>query len=352
MTGARPARASSGARQARASSSSQLYCKKESYYWQYMKFYMMPLHVAMTGARPAHASSGARQARARRAQVLVRSCTAKRIAIFDNTWISIWCHFMLLWQARAQRAPRQARARRAQYSSWLYCEDESYYWQYMKFHTLPFHAAMTQARAQHAPRQARPRRAQVLVRGWIERTPAIIDNMIKIYNTFHMMPFHDAMTGARPARTSWGARQARAGSSSYCKDAGYYWQYNAFHTLPFHAAMTGARPARTSSGARQARAGSRVLPRRRLLLTIPDISYDATSCCYDRRAPGARLTRRAQYSSWLYCKDESYFWQYMKFHMMPLHAAMTQARAQRAPRQARARRAQVLVWLNWKDAGI
>ena len=245
----------------------------------------MPFHDAMTGARPARTSSGARQARA---------------------------------------------------GSRLYCQDAGYYWQYL---------------------------------------------------TFHMMPLHAAMTRARPARASSGARQARAGSSSrlYCKDAGYYWQYNAFHMLPFHAAMTGARPARTSSGARQARAGSRVLPRRRLLLTIPDISYDATSRC--RRAPSARLVRRAPgahsivrgciaktpaitnntmhfiYAAWQARAPRAHlvrrapgarrFGAVLQrrrllltiLHMMPsFNFTMPwQSRAQRAPRQARARRAQVLV---------
>ena len=194
-------------------------------------------------------------------------------------------------------------------------------------HLIRCHA---QARAQGAPRQARARRAQVLVRGCTVKTPESIDNTLQ----FQTSPFHAAMTGARPARASSGARQAREGSSSqlYWKDADYYWQYNAFHTLP----CTGARPGRASSGARQARAGSSS----RLYWKDADYywqynAFHMMPCTGPR--PGRASTWRAPVLQ-LYCKDAGYYGQNNAFHMMPFHDAMRGARQARAASSSRFQR--------------
>ena len=98
---------------------------------------------------------------------------------------------------------------------------------------MPLHAAMTQARAQRAPRQARARRAQVLVSGCIEKTPNNIESILTI-------------------------RKISGDAISLCHDR----------------RAPRAHLVRRAPGARRFAA---LLQRRRLLLTIQCISYDAIS---------------------------------------------------------------------------
>ena len=132
----------------------------------------------------ARAQRAPRQARARRAQVLVRNCTERTLTIIDNTLHFIWRHFMLPRQARAQRAPRQARAGS---SSRLYWKDVGYYIA-IPCNTLHFiwcHFMLPwQARAQGAPRHGARRFYSCTA-----QTRAIIDNTMHFIWCHFMMPW-------------------------------------------------------------------------------------------------------------------------------------------------------------------